>query len=303
MVNWNEEKLNEYILDGIEEGHTLEFKAAKSLTRSNKERDEITKDVSAMANASGGTIIYGIAEFKEEDKKHLPERLDPIDRAEFSKEWLEHIVGNIQPRITNLLIHPVSLSSGPNDVAYVVEVPSSNTAHQGTNLRYYRRYNFECLAMKDQEIRDVMNRLTTPNAEVEFGSNLNRNDNGREHHYSLLLKIKNLGNQVIEHFQLQFTFPQFDGNVSHIIHKRDHIDIWASNQREHTIRYRSHKVLFPQEEIDIGREMAVQYKINNNIRINLGMDFGPGPLINWTLYADNMTPKTGTKPFEELQCF
>jgi hypothetical protein len=303
MDNWNEEKLNEYIQDGIEEGHTLEYKAAKSLARSNKERDEITKDVSAMANASGGTIIYGIAEFNEENKKHLPEKLDPIDRTVFSKEWLEHIIGNIQPRIPNLLIHPINLSSGPNDVAYVVEVPSGSTAHQSTSLKYYRRYNFECLSMKDYEIRDVMNRFTTPDAEVEFNYTLIRNDNGREHDYLLLLKIKNLGNQVIEHFQLQFTFPQFDGNVSHIIQKRDHIDIWASSQREHTIRYRSHKVLFPQEEIDIGREMTIRYKINGHIWTNLGLDFGTGPMVSWTLYADNMTPKIGTKPFEKLQCF
>lgn len=302
-MEWNEDRLNEFILDGIEEGHTLEYKASKSLARNNKERDEITKDVSAMANASGGIIIYGIAEFNEKEREHLPERLDPIDRTAFSKEWLEHIIGNIQPRISTLLIHPVTLSSGPNDVAYVVEIPSSNTAHQATSLKYYRRYNFECLPMKDQEVRDVMNRLTTPDAEVEFGYKLNRNDNGKEHHYGLLVKIKNLGNKVIENFQLQFTFPQHDGNVSHIINKREHIDIWSSDQRQFTIRYRSHKVLFPQEEIDISREMAIQFRMDGQTYGAFGMAFGRGPMVNWTLYADNMTPKTGEKPFEELQCF
>ena len=40
----------------------------------------------------------------------------------------------------------------------VVEIPKSLTAHQARDLRYYRRYNFESVAMVDYEIRDVMNR-------------------------------------------------------------------------------------------------------------------------------------------------
>jgi len=92
MEIWNEEKIKKFILDEIEEGHTLEYKAAKSLGRNNKERDEITKDVSALADASERTIIYGVAEFQEPAKEHLPERIDPIDRTVFSKEWLEHMI-------------------------------------------------------------------------------------------------------------------------------------------------------------------------------------------------------------------
>jgi hypothetical protein len=302
MDKWDEQKVCEYILDGLEEGHTLEYKAAKSLGRSNREKDEITKDVSSMANASGGTIIYGVAEFHEPDKKHLPEKLDAIDRTAFSKEWLEHIIGNVQPRIPNVIIHSVTLSSGPNDVAYVVEIPSSTTAHQATGLKYYRRYNFECLAMKDQEIRDVMNRATTPDMAVEFSYQRNQIEN-HEHHYTLGLKLKNLSGQVINHFQLKFTFPKFGNNISHVVDSMDNVDVWISGQNEVTFIYRSNKVCFPVEEIDIGRDIAIQYMMNSQTYSASGISYGRGPMVKWTLYADNMTPKTGEKPFEELQCF
>jgi len=42
-----------------------------------------------MANSAGGIIIYGIKEYDEADKRHLPEKIDPIQQNVFSKEWLE----------------------------------------------------------------------------------------------------------------------------------------------------------------------------------------------------------------------
>jgi hypothetical protein len=85
----------------------------------------------------GGTIIYGIKEYDDPARKHLPERIDGIDRGQFSSEWLEHVINNIRPRIDGLVIDPVELNTGPNDVAYVVEIPQSITAHQATGYRGY----------------------------------------------------------------------------------------------------------------------------------------------------------------------
>jgi hypothetical protein len=53
------------------------------------------------------------------------------------------------------------LASGPNDVAYVVEIPQSETAHPALDNRYYKRFNFESVPMADHEIRDVMHREVT----------------------------------------------------------------------------------------------------------------------------------------------
>ena len=89
--------------------------------------------------------------------------------------------------------------------------------------------------------------------------------------------------------------------MRHIIHKKEHIDYWDESRTTFVVRYRSNKVLYPTEEVDIGREMAIQYMVNGNIYAQI--DDEGGPMIEWTLHADTMSPKTGSIPFEELQCF
>lgn len=163
---WDENRVKQYIIQSVEESLNLDYKAAASLAKSDEKKREITKDVSAMANSDGGIIIYGIAE--NPINKYLPDHIDPIDRNQIAKEWLGQMINNIRPKIDNVVIHPVPLSSAPNHVAYVVEIPQSNTAHQALDKKYYKRYNFESVAMEDYEIRDVMGRGQNPRIELNF---------------------------------------------------------------------------------------------------------------------------------------
>lgn len=162
---WTLEKINQFIEDGIEENINLDYKGAGSIEKTKSKKTEISKDVSAFANSDGGTIIYGVREFNEVDKRHLPEKLDPIDGQEYSKEWLEQIINStISPRVKGIKITPIQVFKKENNqVIYVVEIPKSNTAHQMNDKRYYRRYNFESIQMDDWEIKDVINRQTTSN--------------------------------------------------------------------------------------------------------------------------------------------
>ena len=155
------------ITDKVEESLSLDYKRSEALTApKNDLTKEVTKDVSAFANSAGGLIIYGMAEGSDATK-HLPVSVSPIDRTIFSKERLEHLINNIQPRIAGVEITPIPLSSGVTHVAYVVHVPASTTAHQCTDKRYYRRHNFEAVMMEDYEIRDVMNRNRFPALSIE----------------------------------------------------------------------------------------------------------------------------------------
>ncbi len=163
---WDQSRLEQYITQGIEESLTLDYKAAGSLVKNDTKRAEVTKDVSAMANSAGGIIIYGIAE--DPTNKHLPARIDPIDRNQISKEWLEQVISNIRPKLGGLVIYPVSISTAPTHVVYVVDIPQSYTAHQATDKRYYKRFNFESVAMEDYEIRDVMGRNQHAQIDIDF---------------------------------------------------------------------------------------------------------------------------------------
>ncbi|MGV8815845.1 MAG: helix-turn-helix domain-containing protein [Gelidibacter sp.] len=158
--------INSLINNQVEESFHLEYKASDAL----KNNLKIAKEVSAMANAAGGIIIYGIKEFDENTKQHLPEKTDPIVRTNFSKEKLEQIImSNISPKLQGLLIHSVSMDTKGREVVYVVEIPQSVTAHQNTvDHKYYIRFNFEAVPMLDYQIRDIMNRNKHPKVELLF---------------------------------------------------------------------------------------------------------------------------------------
>jgi hypothetical protein len=167
---WTLDKINQYITDGIEENIHLDYKGAGSIAKSGEKKKEISKDVSAFANSDGGVIIYGVREFDDSDKNHLPEKIDTINANEFSKEWLEQVINStISPTIQNVLITPIQVGDKKdNSVIYVVEIPKSNTAHQMNDKRYYRRYNFQSIAMEDWEIKDIINRLSKTQVKLHF---------------------------------------------------------------------------------------------------------------------------------------
>lgn len=159
--------IEQLIQDKVEESLHFEYKAADALQNTDGKKSEIAKDVSAMANADGGVIIYGISEYTELNKKHLPEKISAINRMACSKEWLENVIhSNISPKIEGLLITPISLEN-EKEVIYVVEIPKSFTAHQNTrDFKYYRRYNFSAVPMHAHEISDIMNRAKNPEIEL-----------------------------------------------------------------------------------------------------------------------------------------
>lgn len=166
-MEWNFQRIEELINEKIEENLNLDYKASDALQHNDKKANEISKDVSAFANSDGGVIIYGIKE--DSENKHLPESIDPIERNEISKEWLEQIIhSRIRPRIDNVIIHPIPIEESVDRVIYVVEIPQSNTAHQASDRKYYKRYNFNSEPMFDYEIRDILNRTKFPIIDLEF---------------------------------------------------------------------------------------------------------------------------------------
>jgi len=163
---WNKERVDALIDNGIEESLELEYKSGRALRKTDNKKNKLSKTVSSFANSAGGTVIYGVKEHDEDDKQHLPEKIEPADRSEVSKESLEQILNSrIRPKIDGLEITPISLEG--TDVIYAVEVPKSDTAHQASDHRYYKRQNFSSVPMEDYEVRDVMNRAKSPKIEVE----------------------------------------------------------------------------------------------------------------------------------------
>lgn len=161
--------LQSLIDNEIEESTELEYKRSFGIDKENKKwKIELAKDVSAMANANGGTIVYGIGQ-KEGGTGHaIPSELLPIPFTEMSKDKLSQLLSsNIQPVIDNVEI--TVIAKDDDSGFFVVEIPQSNTAHQSrlTHL-YYKRRNATIEVMEDYEIRDVMNRSKHPMMAIEF---------------------------------------------------------------------------------------------------------------------------------------
>jgi len=314
---WNQALIQEYIDGEVQESLALDYKAAGSLGKRDGKKKEITKDVSAMANSAGGVIMYGVAEYQEPEKKHLPEKIDPIDRTQFSKEWLEQVINNIRPRIDGIVITPVPIDTGQSHVVYVVEIPQSTTAHQATDWRYYKRFNFLSVPMEDYEIRDVMNRSTKPDVQVTFDSKrLSRGETNDL--FALNVVVKNQGQLVVNHFKLEFAFPNLDGLPfsSHVAvqptgfmseekpseklvtTKTTDARAVTFETGEEFIRviYRSINVLFPNDQEDVSKALELKYFMDSYV-FRHQREIPP---LEWTLYADDMIPQQGEISFSEL---
>ena len=317
---WDQNSLERYIRDQIQESSNLEYKAADSLSRTDSKMKEISKDISAMANSSGGLIIYGIREFDQTDKKHLPERLDGIDRTQFSKEWLEQVINNIRPRISNVAIHPVDLDSAQTHVAYVVEVPQSSTAHQATDWRYYKRFNFQAVPMEDYEIRDVMNRASIPEVTIQVGvfQGLLDLEPGEQGYRGLRLRIKNESTQVVERFKLTVVLKYIGWHDDGDFHN-ELIEIGAEEDKglkssmygqadgsiDLTIIYKSDYALFPGELVDIGSKLKWAYpdpEFQTMEEEFVWSEYAGRKkwVIEWKLFADDMPFKEGVAKVSEL---
>ena len=90
VSQWDASDLQALI--GQEETSNLEFKRSDALDNTDGNKRELAKDVSAMANAAGGVIVYGI-----EEKDNLADALDQGTMQ--TKEWIDQLLtSNIEPK-------------------------------------------------------------------------------------------------------------------------------------------------------------------------------------------------------------
>lgn len=170
--DWNKVDLEALI--GADETSDLEFKSSAALAATGKDREknigELAKDASAMANANGGLIVYGINErSSEHNAKHkIADSLD--SGTDTPIEWVRQILSsNIEPKIDGLEVWRIPFENGR--AGYVIEIPAATTfaPHQSkVDKRYYRRLTTTIEAMLDHEVRDLMRRGTTPALEMAF---------------------------------------------------------------------------------------------------------------------------------------
>lgn len=162
---WNEDDIMALVKNRVPESFNLEFKACAALTNAGW-RTELAKDVSAFANSSGGTIVYGI---KEDRKTHEAESIDDgYDPAELNKERLEQIINSsIQRQIEGIRYNSIPMTSTrPGKILFVIYIPESSRAPHMAHHRFYRRFECESKYMEEYEVRERYRRETYPGKEI-----------------------------------------------------------------------------------------------------------------------------------------
>jgi len=210
----------------------------------------------------------------------------PVNRAELPREWLEQVINSIRPRIDGLIIHSVQLSSGADDVVYVVEIPQSNTAHQANNHRYYKRFNFQAVPMEDYELRDVIFREKMPDVDVRFLIELKTGEDGTDEQ-NLIVQATNNGSAYA-----RFVACFVDVPVKALININNPRSVKDGGRF-----YRHRLTNLNQEYADetfranfpLLRSMTMSWKIP--LKPGFEGDDKGAPRIKWKVYADNALPK------------
>ncbi len=163
---WDEAYLQTFVSTNAE-GQSLDYKNLTDFSKGDA-RVHIAKAVSAFANATGGLLIVGVRDLKTQPPSY---RVEGVEAAKLSSEQLQQIIGgNVSPRITTA-IKEITLAGNPPRSVYVVDVPEGDAGKVYQSLpdkKFYRRYNDECLAMLEPEIRERYLRSAGPLLRVDL---------------------------------------------------------------------------------------------------------------------------------------
>ena len=258
--------LTALINNEAEESVHLDFKAAGSLSKDDKKKAEIAKDVSAFANSDGGIIVYGI-----EEQEHKAHALSYIDGHTYTKEWLEQVIqDNIQRRIEGLEIFPIRDNGDITKSIYIVKIPrSSNTPHMSADKCYYKRNNFRSVKMEEYEVRDLFYRESTPNLKIAGYILYDQERDEEVVKYHFEAQIWNDSNVISTVYKLncyivnfitfnKISWEAFKEDINYTILDRSRLKISALGKHP----------LFPNESVDLLRFTIEIPKKNVNAFVN-----------------------------------
>ena len=287
---YSEIYLNQLIRDQVQESLHLDYKKIDSIDNTEKNKKEISKDVSAFANSDGGVIIYGIVE-----TKHLPEKIEGRKPEVGKREWLEQVINSrIEPRIWGVKIVQIDLQGEDDHAVYVVEIPRSHTAHQAFDRKYYRRFNFQSVAMHDYEVKQTMNRAREPILHLTYEESQRVFLPISNKQYILPLLLTNLGTVTAKSPEIYIYIPQmlkstYQGGWMEIKDPSDKLNEyrclrfrpdsaeWFPRLHPRSRAYISHK----------GQEHAIALKPNEFPSSGSNLEG------KYEIFAENMTPKYG----------
>ena len=158
--------LEVFLRQQIGENLTLDYKRELS-TSSDRDRAELCKDVSALANSQGGMILYGV----DEDSTERTPQLPPFGTCRMVgrqsvEEWASQVLRDgVQPPL-DFEMETFDYGSGTDRCLLAVRTNASPSAPHMVTLRgdnryygrFYRRSNYESRIAEEYEVREMLER-------------------------------------------------------------------------------------------------------------------------------------------------
>jgi hypothetical protein len=292
------EDIQVYVATRAQEAQRLEFKGAASLAQTDPAKKEIVKDVSGMANADGGRIVYGITEHREHGSTFAGS-IDPIRDESITRDWLvQVIVDNTGPPLSDFEVNEVLAAGGR---VLVVDVASGSTAHQSSRDRlYYQRQGTQTKPMWDYQIRDVMARRHRPIVDFDLNRRAITTD-AALHEYIFTPKITNAGNVTLADGWLDVEFPRPLSPTPQ--DAPGGTRTWArSNARIDRVVYERYGVplpiLHPEQQVTLDLTSGYSGLWLTVTDETWGRIESLSPPVRWHIYARNAQPLRGEVPFE-----
>ncbi|MCP1647177.1 AlbA family DNA-binding domain-containing protein [Pseudomonas nitroreducens] len=308
------EDIKRLVEDQTQETLYLELKHGNALSKNDKNRSELIKDVTAIANADGGRIIYGIAEEKNRTTGvSSAASIAPVTDAEIDKEWISQIIiDNTGPRFHAFDILEVETHPGR---IIIINIQKANTAHQSLlDHRYYQRGGTVIKPMQDFQIRDLMARGKSPIGELKssFAREMQASD---LHRYELQVAIVNTGDVTMEKWWLEISLPEKilrDTSVPNHSRMKNHpryFDFFRTTKDQNNNKiiqftcgdpfvHGERLIIHPNQEVSLKNNIINTPPIIIEVNTETYYALKDKPSIDWTLYLYNTNPIKGTIPFE-----
>lgn len=153
------ELLRKLCEEGCPESDTLDFK--RDLPGgSDKDKHELLKDVSSLANTNGGDLVYGIDEHDGSAAELTPLQGESADAA---KRRISQVLdAGVEPRIQGIKFHHVSAGEG---YVLIIRVPSSfdgpHCVRTNQNRRFFMRNGTSTSDLTFDQLRAAFDRTAT----------------------------------------------------------------------------------------------------------------------------------------------
>lgn len=202
----------EALFGQAEESVSLDFKAGRSFDEmNNAARGELVKDVTAFANAGGGTIIYGVGE-RQDGGRSVADGFAPVTNDRVTADQLTTIItSNTDPVFSGFSIKVFALDGGAR--VFVIDVEQGDTAYQNRlDKKFYQRTAAVSESMYNFAIRDVMNRRSAPRVNVAIS--IERFQQAQDvHRYRVVPTLSNEGLLTAHHWCLHVDIPHPVGSL------------------------------------------------------------------------------------------